>query len=38
LIAKRQLQGITVFGAIENFPAQQDGDLEFRKGNIINII
>lgn len=24
--------GQKVFGATENFPAQQDGDLEFRKG------
>ncbi|VDI29079.1 dynamin-binding protein [Mytilus galloprovincialis] len=27
--------GQIVFGAIENFPAQQDGDLEFRKGMVI---
>ncbi|XP_052067462.1 dynamin-binding protein-like isoform X1 [Mytilus californianus] len=27
--------GQMVFGAIENFPAQQDGDLEFRKGMVI---
>ena len=29
--------GHKLFGAIENFPAQQDGDLEFRKGNSINV-
>ncbi|XP_061166815.1 dynamin-binding protein-like [Saccostrea echinata] len=28
-------EGQILFGAIENFPAQQDGDLEFRKGAII---
>ena len=24
-----------VFGAVENFPAQQNGDLEFRKGRMV---
>ncbi|XP_062618724.1 dynamin-binding protein-like, partial [Saccostrea cucullata] len=28
-------EGQVLFGAVENFPAQQDGDLEFRKGAII---
>ncbi|XP_052800094.1 dynamin-binding protein-like isoform X2 [Mya arenaria] len=28
-------EGQKLFAAVENFPAQQDGDLEFRKGDII---
>lgn len=28
-------QGQKVFAAVENFPAQQDGDLDFRKGQIL---
>lgn len=31
-------EGQKLYGAIENFPAQQDGDLEFRKGMMLKSI
>lgn len=30
-------EGQKLYGAIENFPAQQDGDLEFRKGMTLKL-
>lgn len=31
-------EGQKLYGAIENFPAQQDGDLEFRKGMTLKFL